>query len=180
LLNISRLRTGNLVLELSPVNLAELIEQEVSQLQAAAGLRGIKLIYKKPKDFPELMLDETKIRQVIMNFLDNALFYTPAKGKIIVTLENTARNVQFQVEDSGIGVPEAMQPRLFSKYYRAPNARKVRPDGMGLGLYMAKKIVIAHLGALIFRSQEAKGSTFGFTLNKSKLKVLDTSTKPTK
>jgi signal transduction histidine kinase len=68
-----------------------------------------------------------------------------------------------------LGVPKVDQPHLFTKFYRAGNARKARPDGTGLGLFMAKKVIVAQGGALIFHSQEGKGSTFGFSFAKDKL-----------
>lgn len=171
LLNVSRLRTGKFVVETAPVNLAEVVQQEMDQLKDTAKSRNLKLTYNKPKNFPELMLDETKTRQVIMNFADNAIYYTPAGGRINVHLINNAHTVELRVEDNGMGVPKSEQPHLFTKFFRAGNARKARPDGTGLGLFMAKKVIIAQGGALIFDSKEGRGSTFGFIFSKSKLKV---------
>jgi signal transduction histidine kinase len=74
LLNVSRLRTGKFVIESSPTNLADMIEEEIAQLVEAAKAREIELTYTKPKDFPQIMLDETKTRQVIMNFVYNAIY----------------------------------------------------------------------------------------------------------
>jgi signal transduction histidine kinase len=115
------------------------------------------------------MLDETKLRQVIMNFLDNAVYYTPAGGHIEVHLVEKPQSIEFMVSDDGIGVPRHEQHHLFTKFYRAPNAKRARPDGTGLGLFMAKKVVIAQGGAVVFKSQEGKGSTFGFTFAKAHL-----------
>ncbi len=173
LLNLSRLRTGKFIIEGKPTNLADVIETEVDQLKANAAGRDLTLTYDKPKDFPTLMMDETKIRQVIMNFADNAIYYTPAGGKIDIKLSQTADSIEFTVHDNGIGVPAAEQKHLFTKFYRAKNAQKARPDGTGLGLFMAKKVIIAQGGALIFRSIQGKGSTFGFTFSKNKLKIPD-------
>jgi signal transduction histidine kinase len=171
MLNISRLKTGKFVIEPIRVNLAEVVEQEMSQLQETAASRSLTLSYDKPKTFPDLMLDETKIRQVIMNFVDNAIYYTPSGGHINVRLVETSATVELRVEDNGIGVPRSERSHLFTKFYRAGNARKARPDGTGLGLFMAKKVVIAQGGAIIFESQQDKGSTFGFVFSKAKLAV---------
>lgn len=171
LLNLSRLRTGKFVIEAKPTNLADVIESEVEQLKASAAGRNLKLDYKKPDDFPQLMLDDTKIRQVIMNFADNAIYYTPAGGTIDIKLKQTKDSVEFTVNDNGIGIPAGEQHHLFNKFYRAKNAQKARPDGTGLGLFMAKKVIIAQGGAIIFKSVEGKGSTFGFSFSKHKLKV---------
>ncbi len=179
LLNVSRIRTGKFLIEPTPVNLAELVQQEVEQLKETAAARSLTLTYKKPRRFPELMLDETKIRQVIMNFVDNAIYYTPSGGHITVEVEDKPATVELRVTDDGIGVPKSEQPHLFTKFYRAPNARKARPDGTGLGLFMAKKVVISLGGALIFHSREGEGSTFGFLFSKAK-QAVPTLNKPAK
>jgi signal transduction histidine kinase len=178
LLNLSRLKTGKFVVEASPVNLSEIIEGEVDQLIETAAARGLKLTFEKPDTFPALMFDETKIRQVIMNFVDNAIYYTPSGGNIKVSLNETPHSVEFTVKDDGIGVPKHEQHHLFTKFYRAGNAKKARPDGTGLGLFMAKKVIIAQGGSVLFSSQEGKGSTFGFTFSKAKLKPPTITPKP--
>lgn len=166
LLNMSRLRTGRFVIEKTDTHLPDIVQGELDQLRETAEAKGLKLIYKKPQQFPLMQLDETKIRQVIMNFIDNAIHYTQEGGEIRVELEEKPRSVEFRVIDTGLGVPRADQHKLFSKFFRADNARQSRPDGTGLGLFMAKKVIIAQGGALIFRSTEGKGSTFGFTFPK--------------
>lgn len=169
LLNVSRLKTGKFMIESIPTYLPELVETEISQLYETAAARGLELNFQKPSTFTTLNLDETKIRQVVMNFADNAIYYTPKGGRIDITLQETDLAVEFTVTDTGIGVPKAEQHHLFTKFYRAGNARKARPDGTGLGLFMAKKVIVAQGGSIIFRSEEGKGSTFGFTLPKAKL-----------
>lgn len=171
LLNISRLRTGKFVIEPTPTNLAEITRDEVSQLVETAKSRGLELTYDKPQDFPTYLLDTVKTRQVVMNFVDNAIYYTKSGGHIHVKLEDKPKSIELRVIDDGIGVPRALQHHLFSKFYRAPNAQKARPDGTGLGLFMAKKIVIAQGGSIIFESAEGKGSVFGFSFAKSHLQV---------
>jgi signal transduction histidine kinase len=169
LLNVSRLKTGKFLIETASVDLSEVVQQELSQLEETAASRSLKLVYEKPKDFPVVMLDETKTRQVIMNFTDNAIYYTPSGGTIKVRLINNPETIELRVEDDGIGVPKSEQHHLFSKFYRAGNARKARPDGTGLGLFMAKKVILAEGGSVIFESEEGKGSTFGFIFSKSKV-----------
>lgn len=174
LLNVSRLRTGKFIIEPMPTNLSTMISEEIDQLQETAKGRNLALTFNKPASFPNLLLDETKMRQVIMNFIDNAVYYTPSGGHIEVNLVERPSAIEFTVVDDGIGVPRAEQLHLFSKFFRANNAKRARPDGTGLGLFMAKKVIIAQGGAVIFRSQEGKGSTFGFTFAKAKLLPADT------
>ncbi len=171
LLNLSRLKTGKFVIDALPTNLSDVIAGEVQQLRETAAGKNMTLTYNQPDSFPTLMLDETKIRQVIMNFVDNAIYYTPAGGKIDISLTENDKSVEFRVKDNGIGVPESEQHNLFNKFFRAKNAQKARPDGTGLGLFMAKKVIVAQGGALIFESKVGKGSTFGFSFAKDKLKV---------
>lgn len=167
LLNLSRLNTGKFVIEPAEVDLREVVAAEIDQLRETAKSRGVSIVYNAPQSFPVLMLDETKTHQVVMNFLDNAIYYTPTGGEVHVSLVETATAVEYRVKDSGIGVPRSEQHRLFSKFYRAENARRVRPDGTGLGLFMSKKVVVAQGGSIIFESEEGKGSTFGFRFGKA-------------
>ncbi len=166
LLNLSRLSTGRFIIDSVPTNLAEVVQAEVNQLEETARSRELTLDYTPPETFPELMLDETKIHQVVMNFIDNAIYYTPPGGTIKIQLRETPQNIEYLVHDSGIGVPRSEQRHLFTKFYRADNAKKARPDGTGLGLFMAKKVIATQGGAIIFESEEGKGSTFGFRFGK--------------
>ena len=170
LLNVSRLKTGKFIIDATSTNLADMVESEIAQLHEVAKSRKLSLEYQKPANFPELMLDETKTRQVVMNFVDNAIYYTPSGGKIKIELTTDRSSVYFMVKDNGLGVPKAEQSHMFTKFYRAKNARKARPDGTGLGLFMAKKVITDQGGTILFESVEGKGSTFGFKFDKPKAK----------
>lgn len=163
-LNVSRLQTGKFLIDKRPVDLAKVIEQELDSLVTNAQSRKLTFTYTPPRDFPVLNLDEGKMRQVIMNFSDNAIYYSTEGTKIKVKLVIEGNDAVFTVTDHGIGVPRAEQSQLFNKFYRASNARRQRPDGTGVGLYLAKKVIDAHEGSLVFESVEGKGSTFGFRL----------------
>lgn len=170
LLNMSRLKTGKFIIDSSPTNLSDMVEGELAQLNEVAKSRKLTLNFEKPDNFPELMLDETKTRQVVMNFVDNAIYYTPGGGKIKIELTTDRSSVYFMVKDNGLGVPKDEQAHMFTKFYRAKNAQKARPDGTGLGLYMAKKVITDQGGTILFESVENKGSTFGFKFDKPKPK----------
>lgn len=172
-LNVSRLQTGKFIIDKRPLNLAKVVEQELDSLSTNASSRGLKFSYKPPVNFPILNIDEDKIRQVIMNFADNAIYYSGESTEIKVSLSIEADNCIFTVKDAGIGVPRGERAQLFSKFYRASNARKQRPDGTGVGLFLAKKVITAHGGEVIFESTEGKGSTFGFSLPIAALRTAD-------
>ena len=164
-LNVSRLQTGKFMLEKQGASLVDIVNDEVKGLQPTARSRGIKLhvdTSKAPQG--DLHIDEAKIRQVVMNFIDNALYYSHDGDTIDVNVRQTDDNVEVVVKDTGIGVPKAEQSKLFTKFFRATNARRHRPDGTGVGLFLTKKVIDAHHGSIIFKSVEGKGSTFGFTL----------------
>ena len=164
LLNVSRLSAGRFMIEAKPSDLGKIVEDEVRQLQSHAAAKKLKLIYNAPKQaLPIISLDDGKTRQVIMNFIDNAIYYTK-EGKITVTASRVDKAIRVTVQDTGIGVPPAAQKKLFSKFFRAENAQTVRPDGTGLGLYLAKRVIEDQGGTIIFESAEGKGSTFGFEL----------------
>lgn len=171
LLNLTRLRTGKFKLNPKPLNLADIVESELSYLLDQAKFKKLQINYPKPVDFPLLMLDDTKIRQVIKNFIYNAIFYTLPGGKIEIRLTDDAGTAHFTVKDDGIGIPKDEQKHLFTQFFRATNAKEVRPDGTGVGLYISKQIIRAHHGTITFESKEGKGSTFTFTLSKKHLTI---------
>ena len=104
----------------------------------------------------------TTITDVLIAII--ALYYSKEKTAIKVSLKKVGDTIEFRVMDKGIGVPKAQQSHLFNKFFRATNARQQRPDGTGVGLFLAKKVIDAHGGEIIFESVEGKGSTFGFRL----------------
>lgn len=168
-LNVSRLQTGKFVLEKERYDIAKLVEEEVNGLKRVAEGRNMKLELTNTAGSHLLSIDTTKIRQVVMNFIDNAIYYSHPDTTIKISLSRKDDQLILKVKDTGIGVPKSEQPRLFNKFYRATNARKQRPDGTGVGLFLSKKVATAHGGDVIFESKEGKGSTFGFWLPLGKL-----------
>lgn len=164
-LNMSRLQTGRFMLEKHPSDIVSVIRNEVDVLRSTAQSHDLTLTLRVSGKLPHKMrVDESKLRQVVMNFIDNAIYYSREHSTIDVKLTTKAGQLVFEVHDTGIGVPKEDQARLFTKFYRASNARMQRPDGTGVGLYLAKKVVMEHGGEIIFSSHEGKGSVFGFSL----------------
>jgi signal transduction histidine kinase len=168
-LNVSRLQTGKFMVDRRAIDLAKVTGQEVDSLKTTAHARNLKLSYRKPSHFPVLYIDEGKIRQVIMNFIDNAIYYSSEYSTITISLAAEAGDIVLRVHNDGIGVPESEKAHLFTKFFRAANARKQRPDGTGVGLYLAKKVITAHGGSMVFDSEPNQGTTFGFRLPIKKL-----------
>ncbi|MCA9338116.1 GAF domain-containing protein [Candidatus Saccharibacteria bacterium] len=182
-LNISRLQTGKFVIDKTSFDFGSIVRQEVQDLEMIASSHDIKLSLKMDKMKLPVLADESKVRQVIMNLVDNAVYYSKPNSVIKILVERSgSAGVAFTVTDTGIGVPVSEQKHLFHKFYRAQNARQQRPDGTGVGLYLARRVVTAHGGAIIFKSTEGKGSTFGFKmpLDKKALAELAKKTADTK
>jgi signal transduction histidine kinase len=170
-LNVSRLQTGKFMIDRRPIDLAKITAQEVESLQTTARAHDLKLKFRAPAYFPVLYIDEGKIRQVIMNFIDNAIYYSTEFSTVRIELALNEGDAVLKVHNDGIGVPKAEQAHLFTKFFRATNARKQRPDGTGVGLFLAKKVIVAHGGSMVFESVEGEGSTFGFRLPVKKLSL---------
>lgn len=163
-LNVSRLQTGKFTIDKQSVDIAQILRDEVSLLKVVADQRSVEMVLKVDKKIPLLAVDSEKIRQVMLNMIDNAIYYSNPHKKVVITLGSSGKMIEFSVKDSGIGVPKSEQANLFGKFFRGTNAKKRRPDGTGVGLFLAKKVILSHDGEMIFESEEGKGSTFGFRL----------------
>lgn len=163
-LNVSRLQTGKFTIDKQSVDIAQILRDEVSLLKVVADQRSVEMALKIDKKIPSLAVDSEKIRQVMLNMIDNAIYYSSPHKKVVIALKSSGKMIEFSVKDSGIGVPKSEQANLFGKFFRGTNAKKRRPDGTGVGLFLAKKVILSHDGEMIFESEEGKGSTFGFRL----------------
>ena len=155
---------GKFFLEISDVDMAKVVSEEIEELQRQAHDRNVKLNYHPPEHtVPTIKVDEPKTRQAILNLINNAIYYSP-NGTVDVYLDSDSTNIIFKVVDTGIGVPDEEKEHLFTKFFRADNARKESPNGTGIGLYLVKRVITDQHGKLIFSSQVGKGSVFGFSL----------------
>jgi signal transduction histidine kinase len=156
--------TGNFKLDLKEMDLQKIVDAEVDFARPLAKTQQVELNYHKPEQGNvEILCDETKLRQVVVNFITNAINYSP-KGHVDVYLIPKLDSIEFRVVDDGIGVPENQKAKLFEKFFRADNAKKERPSGSGIGLYLAKRVIDEHGGSIIFKSTQGHGSTFGFII----------------
>lgn len=164
MLNLSHIRKGALVVTKTKNDIGRIIAEEVERQRPVAKRLSIDMHFEAPSTKLTAACDAAKIREVVTNFIDNALHYSKPKTSIEIELEHSHKQIRFVVIDHGIGVPKRDQARIFQEFFRAKNARELRPNGTGLGLFYAQKVIDAHGGAVIFKSREGKGSTFGFTL----------------
>lgn len=108
--------------------------------------------------------DRDRIGQVLQNFLNNAVKYSPDPDSIVITCKIVGGSVQVAVKDHGIGIPDSGKEKIFEQYYRAAGERQLQISGQGIGLFLCKQIIDQHNGNIWFKSQQDKGSTFYFSL----------------
>lgn len=164
LLNTSRLERGRLELAPQRTDLAGLTESVFGELRALSSQKRLRVGLHLGPEIPAGWLDPQMTRQVILNLLSNAMKYTPEGGSVIVRLAREGESLRWSVTDTGVGVPQHEQGRLFEKFYRAENVRVMETEGTGLGLYMVRLIVERSGGTTGFTSQEGVGSTFYFSV----------------
>lgn len=164
ILNVARVDADQLELRLQPEDWPTVLKNAVEMISLRAKVRGIKLSCRIETGLPPVGVDRLSITEVINNLIDNAIKYSGTSTEIkINTVLNQAGQIETTVQDFGVGVPSSVLPNLFTKFYR-DHRNRAQIGGTGLGLYLSKAIVNAHGGSLWVRSQEGKGSTFGFTL----------------
>ncbi len=164
ILNVARVEENQLVLKLQSYNWADIVKLAVDDLSLRAGVHGIHIETKIDPNIPPVAVDRISIHEVINNLVDNAIKYSDKSNRIVLESKlNQSGMVETSVQDFGIGIPAAVMPDLFQKYYRSHKSR-VQISGTGLGLYLSKAIVSAHGGNIWVRSKEGEGSVFSFTL----------------
>lgn len=165
LLNVSKIEQGGMKYEMAPFALTEIAEAMAKDLSVTAEGRGLKLTYKANKgDDYTVNGDKEKLRQVVLNFIDNSIKYTKT-GSVNVIVERVGDKIRFAVKDTGMGMTPEIKASLFQKFARGDGAR-MNTSGSGLGLYLAKEIVAAHKGTVGVESDgPGKGSTFYMELN---------------
>jgi signal transduction histidine kinase len=122
--------------------------------------KEMEIIKEYDENIPQINADPELIRIILQNLLSNSLKYTPEKGKITIGINKQDSHVQIRVADTGYGIPEEQQSKIFTKMFRADNIRSKEMDGTGLGLYIARAIVQQSGGRIWFDSVENKGTNF--------------------
>ena len=164
LLNISRIESGRITVNPKPTYLPDIVKTLAQELKNRISAKKQVFIFEPDKDLPKVNIDINLISEVYKNFLTNAIKYTPEKGKITLSISKVGDSIISKVTDTGYGIPEADQHRVFQKFYRGENILSIEKDGNGLGLYLVKQIVEVSGGKVGFESKEGKGTTFWFSL----------------
>lgn len=165
LLNVAEIEEGRYLNKVVLSDIQDVLMSVVEDYKMELDKKDIMVDFIKPKSgTPKLMLDKDKIKIAITNIFDNAVRYTPEGGKITVSVLVYKDEVEVKIEDTGVGIPLAQQEKIFTKFFRSSNVRKIDTEGTGLGLYICKNIVEAHDGRIWFDSEQDRGTAFHFTI----------------
>ena len=168
LLELSRIESGRLALDLQPVAPCDLLDSAARRMQLQSERAGLTLRVECVDDLPKVKVDAQRLEQVLVNLIHNATKFTRAGGEVVLFVEAVSGEgpygeaIRFAVRDTGIGIPMDDVSRIFERFYRVDKSRA--GTGTGLGLSIAKHIVEAHKGRIWAESIEGQGSTFYFTM----------------
>ncbi|WEK36506.1 MAG: ATP-binding protein [Candidatus Pseudobacter hemicellulosilyticus] len=162
LLSLSQVETGNIQLKLQPAQPAAIVHQAVGAVQFMAQQQQLTIRTSLAPNLPAVLADPEKTSWVLINFLTNALRYSPEKGVVDLAVMMKDQRVQFTVQDQGRGIDGQYLPRIFDRYYKVPGSYE--QSGTGLGLAISKEFIEAQGGAIWAESHIGEGSRFGFSL----------------
>jgi len=166
LLDISRIEQGSVELDLTDVSLAAVINDVIgaTRVRCMNEGRDIQFVTEMPEDLPPVQADSDRLIQIVNNLISNAYQYTPDGGHVAVRAIVDGAGIQFDVEDTGIGIPAADQERVFDRFFRGEDPLVMKSAGTGLGLSIVQHLVEMHQGRVWFESQEGSGTTFSVWL----------------
>jgi two-component system phosphate regulon sensor histidine kinase PhoR len=165
LLMLSKIESKEFQLKIEFVSLPDFINDVIDFVKEAAEKKEISISQSKITSSQAVGADRNYLEQIFINLLDNAIKYTHEGGKVTISaIEKDKREIQFSIEDDGMGIPREDIPRIFERFYRVDKGRSQELGGTGLGLSIVKHLVQAHGGRVWVESQLGEGSTFYFTL----------------
>ena len=165
MLDVARIEEGRFGFEFYYADVINIIKKAMEAFQVKAIEKNIKLTLESPPNpIKPIKVDPTRIELALQNLIDNALKYTLSGGDIIVKVELAGSFVQISIKDSGVGIPDGQEKKLFTKFFRGTNAVKIQTEGTGLGLFITRNIILRHGGKIWAETKEGKGSIFYFTL----------------
>lgn len=164
-IEVTKIEDGRFDYKFSEFDLGGLIADLIEKQKLVGSQYEVGIDFKKPEGAVKLMADEHKLGVAIANIVNNAVRYSKPGTAVIVTIApGVNKTVVVSIGDKGIGISDSDKGKIFTKFFRAENARKVQPDGNGLGLFIAKNVIETHGGSVAVASTLGEGSTFTLTL----------------
>jgi signal transduction histidine kinase/CheY-like chemotaxis protein len=164
ILDLSKVEAGRMELDLAPVPMMQVLEHGVAMVRERAARQGVSLTLECDGDLGLVSADELKLKQVVLNLLTNAVKFTGAGGSVHVAARIAGDEAQIEVRDTGIGIADGEQERIFEAFQRGGRGVRTTTEGTGLGLTLSKRIVELHGGRVWLESRLGEGSTFGFAI----------------
>lgn len=164
LLEVSRLDSGKVELDLEPISFEDLLATPVATLSGEADRQGVRVVLESVKEMPTVMCDAVRIGQVLVNLLNNALKYTEKGGNVVLRGLRQGAFARIEVSDSGIGITEDHQESIFTEFEQVDRRRDEALGGIGMGLPLSKRLVELHGGQIGLESTAGEGATFWFTV----------------
>lgn len=156
----------------SKVRVDELLQDAFHNIAQRARARNIRVVLKLPAIMTPVFAEKELLRIALDNLLENALRFTAQDGNIEAEADETDHEILVSVRDDGIPIEAADRPHVFDRFMRTNAAGRRRPDGLGLGLYLANEIVVLHAGRIVLSSAPASGNVFTMHLNKPALAIV--------
>lgn len=165
ILDIAKLESGKMELDIGEVSLADLIHELEGTITALASQGELKVTFDVPRDLPPVRGDRTRLRQIVLNLVSNAVKYTPAGGRVTLAVSQQRGRVEVSVSDTGVGIPKKAGNRVFEPFYQVSGTKTQKGQASsGLGLSLTKRLVEAHRGKIWYTSEPGRGTTFTFSL----------------
>lgn len=164
LLDVSKIEIGSLAHDPTPNDVNQILEQSLKDVAHEIAGKQLQVHKHYTASLPPVLVDAKMLAVAFYNLLSNAAKYTPEGKEITLTTKQEGGQVVVMIADTGYGIPKDQQPKIFTKLFRADNAREKEPDGNGLGLYIVKSIIEQSSGTITFTSAENQGTTFTITL----------------
>ncbi len=165
LFELSKLDANQIVPQMEPFLLKDLVYEVKMKLQPRAEKAGVAIKIDIPDTLPQVYADVALIERVLTNLLENAIRYSPRGSTVTIDTDFDGEGLRVRVKDTGPGIEAGKLPYIFDRFYRVEGSRSGKTGGTGLGLAIAKKIMEVHKSALLVASEKGKGSTFSFRLN---------------
>lgn len=164
ILEIARSDAGRMTIEVAPTQIQENVQSVLDEIHPIADAKEITVEYTVTEQLPLVMADPARVKEIVMNFVSNAIKYNSAKGKVKIYHQVNADNVTTFIQDNGFGISAVNQKKLFEKFFRVKNKKTSHIEGTGLGLFITKELVEKMNGTVNVESAAGKGSTFSFSL----------------
>lgn len=165
LLQLSRVEAGQLELRTSPGAIGDVIQRVAERMQAQAVLKDVEIVVNVPAELPSAEFDAERIEQVLVNLMQNAITFSPRRGRVTMSASSTGDEIVVAVADRGPGLDPSDVERVFERFYKADRSRAA--SGSGLGLAIAKHMIQLHGGRIWVENDFGRGATFKFSLPKA-------------